>query len=211
MRSLPPSHCSPSARPCCVPNARHHYQHASPQAHCLTTASGSLAVDWVGRVEAFEDDLAALVDLLNARPGVPQLLRPADLDPPLLRLNQNAGDCQEAGDEGEGVGGHVQLAAGDGHGGNVTIRISVTDGGTPSGGGDPGSGGGAPSRRRLGFFSTMATGGGGKLPPDGWEPRGGTLDPCDKNRMFRGRHAHCLEALSSFYQEDLRLLHGAHG
>lgn len=209
-----------------MPNPQHHYQHASPQAHCLTTAEGGLAVDWVGRVEAFDEDLAALVDLLNARPGAPQLLRPAELDPPLARLNHNAGDCQEAGGEAEAAGEPVQagLAAGGSAGGseggagsNITIHIRVKGGSSGSSSGGGGSGdatvgdGAVPSSRRLRFFSTMPKGAGGKLPPFDWEPRGGTLNPCDKNTMFQGRHAHCLATLSIFYQEDLRLLHGMPG
>lgn len=35
------------------------------------------AVDWLGRVEHFEADLAVLMHLLNSRPGVPQLQLPA--------------------------------------------------------------------------------------------------------------------------------------
>lgn len=86
---------SPRAgRPCCLPSPAHHYEHAAPQAHCLTTEDGRTAVDWVGRVEAVEEDLAALVEHLNARPGVPKLqpLRPGQLG----RVNINSGACQEA-------------------------------------------------------------------------------------------------------------------
>lgn len=47
-----------------------------------------------------------------------------------------------------------------------------------------------------------------KLPPEEWEPRSGTLNLCDKNDMLRGRYRHCMDALSYFYREDMRLLHG---
>ncbi|PRW60994.1 Sulfotransferase family [Chlorella sorokiniana] len=64
-------------RPCCETSPEHQYVHVLPQAHCFTTANNESAVDWLGRVEHFETDLAALVQLLNSRPGVPQLQLPA--------------------------------------------------------------------------------------------------------------------------------------
>lgn len=207
-----------------MPNPEHHYQHSSPQAHCLTTADGRLAVDWVGRVEAFEEDLGALVDLLNARPGVPRLLHPDELDPPLARLNHNAGDCNEADREGEDADGRAQLGAAGGGGGqgsgeggrsgNVTVRIAIKE--SDSGGGDDDEdsidfGDELASSRRLRFFSSTPIFGGKNLLPEKWAPRSGTLNPCDKNSMFRGRHAHCYAALSRFFQEDMRLLHDTPG
>lgn len=36
-------------------------------------------MDWLGRAEHFQEDLAALVQLLNARPGVPRLPVPGNL------------------------------------------------------------------------------------------------------------------------------------
>lgn len=63
--------------PCCKQSPEHQYVHVLPQAHCFTTASNESAVDWLGRVEHFEEDLAVLMQLLNSRPGVPQLQLPA--------------------------------------------------------------------------------------------------------------------------------------
>ena len=37
------------------------------------------SVDWLGRVEHFDEDFAALLRLLNSRPGVPQLPLPTGL------------------------------------------------------------------------------------------------------------------------------------
>ena len=64
---------------CCTQSAEHQYVHVIPQAHCFTTADGRSALDWLGRVERFEEDFAELLGLLNARPGVPRLPPPADL------------------------------------------------------------------------------------------------------------------------------------
>jgi hypothetical protein len=65
--------------PCCQQTPEHQYVHVLPQAHCFTTVNDTSAVDWLGRVEHFEEDFSALVQLLNARPGVPQLPPPANL------------------------------------------------------------------------------------------------------------------------------------
>lgn len=46
---------------------------------CLPSHASPQAVDWLGRVEHFEQDLAELIQLLNARPGVPQLPPPGSL------------------------------------------------------------------------------------------------------------------------------------
>ena len=81
--------------PCCpamVPGkepAVHQYVHATPQTHCFTTADGRSAVDWLGRMELFDADFAGLIDLLNSRPGVPQLpqRKPG-------RINYSESPCQ---------------------------------------------------------------------------------------------------------------------
>jgi hypothetical protein len=81
---------------CCtemtVDEAEHHYLHASPQANCFTTLDGRLALDWLGRVENFEDDLAELLRILNSRPGVPKI--PAR---PPRKANYNASPCEPGG------------------------------------------------------------------------------------------------------------------
>ena len=88
---------------CCSRGAVHSYHHAAPQSYCLLAGAAStqqLAVDWVGRVEAFEEDCAELLRELNARPGLPQL-------PPMPRLeraNAASGACYESG--GGSSGGH---------------------------------------------------------------------------------------------------------
>ena len=54
---------------CCNVTDIHQYLHVVPQANCLVTEAGQLAVDWVGRVEHFDADFAALLGALNAREG----------------------------------------------------------------------------------------------------------------------------------------------
>ncbi|KAI7843497.1 hypothetical protein COHA_002740 [Chlorella ohadii] len=59
---------------CCTRfNIPDQYFHLLPQASCLLTERGQLAVDFVGRVESFEEDFAALLAFLNARKGVPKV------------------------------------------------------------------------------------------------------------------------------------------
>ena len=82
-------------------SAQHHYMHAAPQATCFTTANGRSALDWLGRVEDFQEDFAALVGLLNARPGVPKL----PTDAPLKKTNYNASPCQNSSGGGGGAAG----------------------------------------------------------------------------------------------------------
>ncbi|KAI7840973.1 hypothetical protein COHA_005202 [Chlorella ohadii] len=64
---------------CCRQSPEHQYVHVLPQAHCFTTANNESAVDWLGRVEHFEEDFRELLQLLNSRPGVLQLPPPANL------------------------------------------------------------------------------------------------------------------------------------
>ena len=61
---------------CCDEAADHQYVHAAPQTHCFTTTDGRSAVDWLGRMELFDAEFAGLLELLNSRPGVPQLPKP---------------------------------------------------------------------------------------------------------------------------------------
>ncbi|KAI7836697.1 hypothetical protein COHA_009473 [Chlorella ohadii] len=64
---------------CCSQSAEHQYVHVLPQAHCFTTATNESAVDWLGRVEHFEDDVEELFQLLNARSDLPQLPAPGNV------------------------------------------------------------------------------------------------------------------------------------
>ncbi|KAI3432825.1 hypothetical protein D9Q98_010409 [Chlorella vulgaris] len=73
---------------CCTHGLEHQYLHVSPQVNCLLTEQGKMAVDWIGRVEHFEDDFVKLISILNARPGVPSL--PA-VQP--RKANYNASPC----------------------------------------------------------------------------------------------------------------------
>lgn len=56
---------------------------------------GKLAVDFLGRTEALDEDLAELLDILNSRPDVPKLNMPQ----PGVRhqVNFNAGPCDGPG------------------------------------------------------------------------------------------------------------------
>lgn len=76
------------------------------QTHCFTTPEGASAVDWLGRQEHFHEDFAALVDILNARPGVPQLPRP---EGGVERVNYNASPCE--GEAGAGASANGTAAA----------------------------------------------------------------------------------------------------
>jgi hypothetical protein len=77
-------------RSCCNQSALHQYLHVIPQANCLLTADQRWAMDWVGRVEHFEEDFQSLLGILNARGGgVPKL--PA-VEP--QKMNYNQSPCQ---------------------------------------------------------------------------------------------------------------------
>lgn len=161
-------------------------------------------MDWVGRVESVEEDLAELVDLLNARPGVPKLRSPRPGQ--LGRVNVNTGACQQGA--GAGASGGLFAAAGGWLGRRRLAAAAPTPSAeeehaaSPSSSSDwaaepqPGPGQNGSSSVRM------------KLPPEEWEPRSGTLNLCDKNDMLRGRYRHCYDALTEFYAEDMRLLHG---
>ena len=74
-------------RGCCNQSVLHQYLHVIPQANCLLTADQQWALDWVGRVEHFEEDFQSLLAILNARGGgVPQL--PA-VEPQKMNANQS--------------------------------------------------------------------------------------------------------------------------
>ena len=80
----------PSGKLCCTQSPEHQYTHASPQVNCFVDSSNQSALDWLGRVENFEEDLAALIGILNARKGVPQL--PQQLP---KKANYNQSPCQQ--------------------------------------------------------------------------------------------------------------------
>lgn len=88
---------NPATAHCCskgAATAEHQYTHAAPQVNCLLTKRGESAVDWVGRVERFEDDLKELVSILNSRGGGVPLL-PTDKLP--AKANYNASPCTARG------------------------------------------------------------------------------------------------------------------
>ncbi|KAL4423855.1 hypothetical protein ABPG75_001156 [Micractinium tetrahymenae] len=181
---------STEGQPCCLPFAQHHYGHASPQANCFTTLDGQTAVDWIGRVERLEDDLAELVRILNARPGVPKLRRPKHGS--LKRFNYNSGLCdKEAPDASSGKTQQQRQQQ------------------QPQ----PAQRRRRQQRRQLYAAAANKQGSSSNKPlppwavPEQWEPRNGTINLCDKNQMLRGKYQPCYAAFASFYAEDMRLLH----
>lgn len=80
-------------RDCCTAPWQHQYSHVAPQAHCFATPDGRTAVDWLGRVEHWDEDFNTLIDLLNERTGVPRLPRPLGR---VKRLNYANDSCQGA-------------------------------------------------------------------------------------------------------------------
>jgi hypothetical protein len=80
----------PSGKLCCTQSPEHQYTHASPQVNCFVDSTNQSALDWLGRVENFEEDLSALIGTLNARKGVPQL--PQQLP---KKANYNQSPCQQ--------------------------------------------------------------------------------------------------------------------
>ncbi|KAL4423815.1 hypothetical protein ABPG75_001116 [Micractinium tetrahymenae] len=120
-----------ATRVCCTQSAEHQYVHASPQVNCFTTQQGHTALDWLGRVEHFEDDFKALIKLLNRRKnGAPKL--PTDVLP--TKANYNASPCKEGGAEGGTAAG---------------ADISSSGGGSSGGGLEGEDAGGDAARRRL--------------------------------------------------------------
>ena len=161
---------------CCSRGAVHAYHHAAPQSFCLLAgAAGTqqLAVDWVGRVEAFEEDCAELIQLLNARPGVPQL-------PPMPRL-ERANAASEACYDGSGGGGGGSSSSG-GHG-NIQ-RFSEA----------------AVEALRIRESNGMNS---------PWLGRLNLSYPCERQAFYGAPYQHCLPAISTFYADDVRLLHGS--
>lgn len=120
-----------ATRVCCTQTAEHQYVHASPQTNCFTTQQGRSALDWLGRVEHFEEDFAALIKLLNRRKnGAPKL--PTNVLP--TKANYNASPCKAGGAAGSAAAG---ADAGGGEGS-----------GSGAGPADEGAGG-SIARRRL--------------------------------------------------------------
>lgn len=76
---------------CCKESAEHQYWHSAPQADCFAANEGHSALDWLGRVERFDEDFWALLGLLNRRTNAPKL--PTDVLP--STVNYNASPCNE--------------------------------------------------------------------------------------------------------------------
>ena len=190
---------------CCARGDLHAYHHASPQSFCLLAGlagSPHLAVDWVGRVEAFEQDFGELLAQLNARPGVPQL----PLLPPPERANVAQEACFEAGAQ------------------------TGSSSSSSSSGGDDGSpidGGGSGREGSVGLFrNSSAADWVQRFNASTWQmlhdlenstkpsPLHSQLDvfyPCDKQSFYSGPFGSCASTLADFYADDMRLLHGGEG
>ena len=177
--------CS-SESSCCAHGELHGYSHSTPQSYCLLDSASHLAVDWVGRVEAFEQDFAELLDQLNARPGVPSL----PLLPPPERANVAAeASCYEPASDGSaGV-----VASSSSSSSNIGV-----------------SGGAAGDIRRFNAstWKLLLNVEGSSLPSP-WLSQLTVEYPCDRRAFYSGSHGACLADIAAFYAVDVRLLHGS--
>lgn len=78
-------------RECCKHSEGFMYHHVIDQGRCLLTASGQLAVDFIGRVEEIDDDFQAVVAEINKR--IPAGTVPY-YAPPLPQQNASKGNYQ---------------------------------------------------------------------------------------------------------------------
>ena len=180
------------------------------QTSCFLTDKGEWAVDYIGRLEHFDEDLIELFAYVNKKKSskVPLLVH----SPPPLS-NSNPLDCRDevvvvvdrAGDDDDyrmdgdddDDDGEVQLVLA------AQRQLKDESGGGSSFGGSFSAeerrenrhGGGGHRRRLHGAFDAID---GNQLPD---------VTYCDKSKFFRGRHAPCFAAMNEFFARDVDLLH----
>ncbi|KAL4437374.1 hypothetical protein ABPG75_004513 [Micractinium tetrahymenae] len=164
---------------CCPFGPLFAWSHVIDQARCMTTLGGGLAVDYVARMEAIDEDVPQLFAEINAR-------RPAGLPP--LEVPPSIKQVLPSSTGGSGGGG------------------SSSDGDGDVGGGAEGGGCGvglAPQRHRAaarpGFFFAVSANFTSVVAKESAY--------CGLQDFYTGRHAHCLPSVRRAYGGDLRLLY----
>jgi hypothetical protein len=151
------------------------------QTSCFLTEEGEFAVDFIGRLEHFDDDLVQLFDKINEKKSVtvPHLKHiPA---PP---ANFNPLDCKDS--DSESSENDIEIE--DDYEEELITSISGSSLG----------GGGRKDHLRRQLFGAFDTIDGNQLPD---------ITYCDKRQFYTGKHAACFDAMTSFFAKDVEMLH----
>ncbi|KAL4536786.1 hypothetical protein Ndes2526A_g06292 [Nannochloris sp. 'desiccata'] len=171
---------------CCTKKWTHQDWHMRQQTSCLLTEEGEWAVDFIGRLEHFDDDLVQLFDKINGKKlsTVPALKH--TFKPP---ANFNPLDCKDSDSEDSTDDIEIETDYEE-------ELITSTSGAGSRSGSEKGHSRRRCRRRQLfGAFDTID---GNQLPD---------MTYCDKEKFYTGNHAACFDAMTSFFAKDVEMLH----
>ncbi len=166
---------------CCTKKWTHQDWHMRQQTSCFLTDTGEWAVDFIGRLEHFDDDLIELFKKINERKSlsVPDLKHS-----PKPPANFNPLDCKDSGSENQN--------SSDNDYEEELITSKTSNKGTNTSGSKKFR---LHRRQLLGAFDTIE---GNQLPD---------MTYCDKRKYYTGKHAACFDAMTHFFAKDVELLH----
>lgn len=174
---------------CCTKKWTHQDWHMRQQTSCFLTEMEEWAVDFIGRVEHFDDDLVQLFEKINEK----KLLTMPDLKhTPAPPANFNPLDCIESDPEMSESDREIEE--------DYEMEL-ITSSSKISGGDGVGISGGMSGRKshlRRQLFGAFDTIDGNQLPDTTY---------CDKRQFYTGKHAACFDAMTSFFDKDVKLLH----
>lgn len=173
---------------CCTKKWTHQDWHMRQQTSCFLTEKGDWAVDFIGRLEHFDNDLVDLFKLINEKKSlsVPELKFA-----PKPKANFNPLDCKEneGGSDSSGNESDYEEEL-------ITSTSSGNSGSSASKSKSSGAGGKNYRRRLAGAFDTID---GNQLPDQTY---------CDKRKFYTWKHASCFAAMTNFFAKDVEMLHG---
>lgn len=157
------------------------------QTSCFLTEIGEWAVDFIGRLEHFDDDLVQLFEKINEKKSstMPDLKHT-----PAPPANINPLECQDS-----------EMSVNDREIDDDYETEIITSTSNNSFGGGEGIFGGMSGRKsylRRQLFGAFDTIDGNQLPD---------MTYCDKRQFYTGNHAACFDAMTSFFAKDVKMLH----
>jgi hypothetical protein len=176
---------------CCTKKWTHQDWHMRQQTSCFLTEDGDWAVDFIGRLEHFDDDLIELFKIINEKKS---LSVPEIKHSPKPPANFNPLDCKDSGSEGTEKGDNSSES--DYEEELITATSSGSSSSSSKTSTSKNSGKNDRHRRRLaGAFDTIQ---GNQLPD---------MTYCDKRKYYTDKHAACFAAMTNFFAKDVELLH----
>jgi Sulfotransferase family len=180
---------------CCTKKWTHQDWHMRQQTSCFLTDDNEWAVDFIGRLEHFDDDLVELFKKINEKKSwsVPELEYT-----PKPPANFNPLDCKESDDtkaNNDSESDYEEELITSTSGSSSKTSSSGRSIKNRDSGGSENNLGHRLRRQLFGAFDTID---GNQLPD---------MTYCDKRKFYTGKHESCFNAMTSFFAKDVQLLH----